>query len=489
VVCDISLGLTRRWPHIAYTVANHSRFDRLWVVQEVVLAPTVMIFIGPVSLPLETFARAKSEHQSFKNWPYYGGFSHKSCERLLESGIAPFVEVARLRSQIRDRAESLTMLELRLQLSRRAATVDLDQIYSLLGVSDYMRTTDNAEGVPETRDPEQKPNYNQAPELLYKTITYRHIMDKLSLLPLSISSHKESHAETQSWVIDWTILQGSTLSFDQLLWTKVFPLFQADRHLGAALPAFTTQASLGLDILQLEGCFVDEIAVFTTFASLFDDDNAVMKRLREHEPESSYPGNEETTWSDAWFRSIMADTVTAQSRGQKIPQPHRLQDDEDEEGFKSRGAYILAAHNPWIADPSKRNCDMFDNQYGNGTSVWGRYRWYGNVPGHSPEVNRLREFREGMEAQVEDITRGRILFMTKNGYIGITNKCKKGDEIYIVGGGNMPIILEKDSQTSGTGGFGYSRVVSDCYLHGFMDGEHNARLARDHGGLRQLLVV
>lgn len=455
------------------------------MVQEVVLAPMVSILIGPVALPLDTFAQAISQHNGHKQWPYYGGCGHKSSELLLETGISPFVEVARVRQQIRDRAVTSTITELRLRLSRRAATVDHDQIYSLFGVSDYLAGLTTGQSV-KTGALNRQPHYDDPPAELYQAITEEHITQKLDLLPLSISSHKNSHPETRSWTIDWTILQGTSLEFDQLIWTRIYPLFDADHGLNAAPPLLQGQGGTSAVMLQLQGHFIDRIATFTSFASLFNGDNTFIHTLRKHDPQAQYPGAEQTTWSDAWIRCITADSVTTNEmycEGRELSQPRRLRDDPDEEGFKSRGRYVLATHDPWIVNAAERNCDRFEER----RSIWGRYRYYGNIPPHSPEVNRLREFRDGLNAQVDGITRGRMVFLTERGYLGITNKCNVSDEVYVVGGGKMPIILEEHPEMSPEEDL--YRVASDCYLHGFMDGEHNACFNQSNDALRTLRIV
>ncbi|KAF3041665.1 hypothetical protein E8E12_002387 [Didymella heteroderae] len=430
--------LKQHWEQVLRTIPENPWFDRLWVVQEVVLAPTVIILIGPVALPLDTIARAKEAHLQHKQWPYYGGFKHTATEILLETAISPFVDIARVRKQIRDRAASLTLAELRLQLSRRAATVDHDQVFSLLGLAAYLRGSEETQAS-QTEVELRAPDYDSAPASIYKVITRQHIQERSNLLPLSISSHKGAHPETPSWIVDWTILQGASLSFNQLMWTKGYTLFHADRGMIAVQHDFRSPKDHSNYELQLQGCFIDRVVVSTSFATLFTENNAFLSTMRKRDPELPYPGSESTTWSDAWFRCITADSVTTDDTyygGKKMSQPHRLHDDPDEEGFKTRA----------------------------------------------------RGFREGLNAQVEGVTRGRNVFLTEQGYLGVTNKCEVGDEIYIAGGGRMPIILQRYAEGPAEER-AYYRVVSDCYLHGFMDGEHNVPSDKAKKSLQALNII
>lgn len=70
----------------------------------------------------------------------------------------------------------------------------------------------------------------------------------------------------------------------------------------------------------------------------------------------------------------------------------------------------------------------------------------------------------------------------------MTNKCDVGDEIYIAGGGKMPIILQRYAESPEERRL-YHRVVGDCYLHDFMDGEYNAGLGEVTKSLQVLSIL
>lgn len=61
---------------------------------------------------------------------------------------------------------------------------------------------------------------------------------------------------------------------------------------------------------------------------------------------------------------------------------------------------------------------------------------------------------------------GRRLFRTSNGTLGLGPMfCQKGDQIWILRGSHVPLLLRPVSYT------GKFQLVGDCYLHGFMRGE------------------
>ncbi|KAI1802000.1 HET-domain-containing protein [Daldinia bambusicola] len=60
---------------------------------------------------------------------------------------------------------------------------------------------------------------------------------------------------------------------------------------------------------------------------------------------------------------------------------------------------------------------------------------------------------------------GSYLFSTQNGYVGMINgEPQQGDEIFVVLGCNMPMLLRPTTS-------GEYEVIGDCYVHGIMDGE------------------
>jgi hypothetical protein len=82
---------------------------------------------------------------------------------------------------------------------------------------------------------------------------------------------------------------------------------------------------------------------------------------------------------------------------------------------------------------------------------------------------------------VESGTRGRKLFRTENGYVGIgPSKCQGDDLVVVLLGGNMPYIIREAPSRSSKQCF---TVLGDAYVHGIMDGE--ALLTPD-GSAREL---
>ena len=49
-------------------------------------------------------------------------------------------------------------------------------------------------------------------------------------------------------------------------------------------------------------------------------------------------------------------------------------------------------------------------------------------------------------------------------------RAEKGDQIWVLRGCSIPMILRKRKQSTREEGQGYE-VIGECYLHGYMDGE------------------
>lgn len=75
---------------------------------------------------------------------------------------------------------------------------------------------------------------------------------------------------------------------------------------------------------------------------------------------------------------------------------------------------------------------------------------------------------------VEEILPVKCLFYTKMGYIGVVERgAKPGDQVYVVPSCPMPMVFREAAQVNrtecSTRGSKTLRVVSGCYLHGWMD--------------------
>lgn len=420
-----------------------------------------------------------------------------------------FVQFSGLKGDIRSHTRSLTVLELRLRLSQRFASVDLDQVYSLYGIANYIRSHYD-------KDPgggrELIPNYSDSPEYVYTEVTLAHLEQRQSLLPLSLSSYKYNHPDTPSWVIDWTVLQSNNMTFDNHLWTRMYDNFHADQGLDTKAPTLIAKDGF----LHLEGFLADEVALAARYNHPLEV-ASFMEMLQSHSPDAMYHEDQKNTWAEAYFRTILVDGVQDIPYSATNDNFSRLPPTNHYNGTMLRLPFVLQSYSPWnIEDPESKNFNPSNPGYRSHCAeydrMWGKCKWRGTdnrtIPPSSPDAKYLENLAIALKAQAKGVLDGRMLFLTKRGYLGVTHKCVIGDQIYIVKGGRTPVILRESSEASEqrehqgaerpdtSSGTECSplenkkyRVVTDCYLHGLMDGEQNEKLLRDQGGFRALTIV
>jgi hypothetical protein len=104
---------------------------------------------------------------------------------------------------------------------------------------------------------------------------------------------------------------------------------------------------------------------------------------------------------------------------------------------------------------------------------------------HELEVSRgywLSDIADSFHLSFLEACIGRRIFVTKKGYFGIgPAELEEGDEIYILAGGKLPLVL-RPLPKSRLRAF---ELVGDCYVHGIMDGE----AVSPHGSGRESVEV
>lgn len=470
------------------------RFTRLWTVQELILASNATIYCSSVAISLDHIYQATAEYDEFIEYDdetttrrRYNKFYRK----LFDIAFVRFVEMANMKQSLQhelDDEKTVSIVQLRLHLQKRFASVDLDQIYSLFGLLDGAQSRSQLLLV----------DYSLAAPNVYTDVTRRHIHAFTSLLPLSIAGIKNHYPETPSWAIDWTVLQSESVKFDSPAWTELEFRFKAASGLPAKDVVFDGNS------MHLIGVYVDEI-VETVVAGpdrFFQRDflspemrqridektHGMMKDSRtlamRKKMDEKYPGTR-SDWKDAWFRTLRCDSIHDRSPGN----PGTLRRTTTAESLLISTLYHQGALALSFPKPSPRFFDaQSEDQYHLGPlnhSTWLKAPPSGNKTTYEPfDFTRITwNLEKGVAEQVVKISNGRTLFLTKKGYLGIANSGQVGNKIYIVVNGRRPLILQQQQEVD------TYRNVADCYLHGFMDGEHNKKLLKEQGGLKTLKIV
>jgi hypothetical protein len=102
----------------------------------------------------------------------------------------------------------------------------------------------------------------------------------------------------------------------------------------------------------------------------------------------------------------------------------------------------------------------------------------GPISHSSSRDSLVRAANGDIGIQILNSTTRQRLYITDTGYIGLAHQsCVRGDQVYLLMGGDMPFILRKLS----TGSFHFK---GESYVHGIMDGEFLLKLRDDSGSSR-----
>lgn len=444
------------------------------------MSSTAVIYMGPVALDLLDIFLATAKYDI--HMEYHGNSPRQELldgrdfyRILFETGLPKFVNTAHLKNTIQG-GRSMSLVELRLHLGRRDASEDLDQIYSLLGLFDHIPNTSNpgfhAQHIPAS--------YQASVTDVYTAVSRQHLLLANSVLPLAISGFKHRYHDTPTWAIDWTLLQSQSVQFHLQSWVEMHDLFHACDGLGDAKPSFDA------DIFHLAGVHVDDIVKTMTID--FDMNAAFYfwYFLKAKQPQAAYPGDPQSNWVDAWYGTLCCDSLQDRSSISSRVSPSKIRRLSRFESRMIFDMYHRAALEQYVTFLFDVHSDSLESQHL--ADIEHHPTWHKDPPIRAdgkPFDPRLLTWNleKSVKEQSRRVKTNRVIFLTKLGYLGIANTCQKGDKVYVVAGGNLPIILRHTPE-----GNKYENVA-DCYLHGFMDGQHNHRLLKEQGGLQTLKII
>ena len=95
------------------------------------------------------------------------------------------------------------------------------------------------------------------------------------------------------------------------------------------------------------------------------------------------------------------------------------------------------------------------------------------------ESRRVKMVQEACE-EIKKQCRGRALFVTSKGFIGLGPKdAQLNDEVYTLIGGETPFVLRRTAISN------EFRLIGEAYIHGIMNGELWNWLVRSQSGVRK----
>jgi hypothetical protein len=383
-------------------------FDRVWIIQEIVVAKKATVFCGPFSMTFDKL--------------------YLACQRMTGSGFFPFsAQISKLTYlgdwrgyfQKMDGYEREEAFDLKVFIDSRdkSATDPRDKVYALRGIANSVIV----EGI--TVD------YNNSVERVYTDLA-KHLLKAqpgLRVLSAVVLQHRKySTLHLPSWVPDWSQRQWGGGILQKYYRFAPSKLFKA----GGIGKSRVIKAE-DSETICLEGIRLDTVKSISPVKSiLMDKENnkfvITETKLREMATEATsqeiYPFTGEMSWK-AFFRTLTADRSALSTR---IHEEYR--------------AKFFSAFRDWnLSHP------------------------HGDPPDELPAA-AWAEISKTLGAIIED----KIMFITDRGYLGLGQEGSKvGDVVCILCGGETPFMLRQSSAPNQR----RFQFLSECYVHGVMDGE------------------
>lgn len=375
-------------------------FSRLWILQEIIAARNVVVMCGGYLMPWKTLHDAVL-------WLH-------ACNlrSSLEDEGSIIMALEAWRSELQESSDldssNISLLELLSQTRFNEATVDLDRVYSLIGISR------------EAKDPGFTIDYNKDTETVYTETTRLLICSSGNLDVLGLITRNDGRATLPSWVPDFRIPYSAGPLQDRNSGGEA-------RYDASCGQEVLMSSSTSSSHLKLQGKRVDTIRrQYDPLAEFIDPDYQkflflpgllpeMIQKSLGYDPESIYKPTGDS-YTQAYLRVLGADLMFS---------------DRVDIFYKMRFFHATMEYMQ-SKDPKRELTAEIVSEWGNHIVV---------------------------------MTRGRLAIETTDGFLGLApDDTKTGDVICILSGGHVPFVLRPLDD-------GMWRLVGECYIHGVMDGE------------------
>jgi hypothetical protein len=394
------------WPSLT-KLLQRPWFDRVWVLQEAILAQKALIKCGnftedlrSLEMVLISLYRTSEWHHSFLTW--------NSRYYMFEANIKSTMQLRKIRAekQYEDlREEKFELYSLVQEARHREATNPRDKIYSMLGLASDLHTYP------------LRPDYTLPVSRVYTDFTRRRIQQSGNLacfLDLASFGHRREELTIPSWVADW---RAAPVSREIFLKRK--KPFCASLSSTANIGSSSTKHQDDAMLLSLRGLHL----------------TTVVERSNGSYPEIF----EKHIVGDFYSKTgERLDSLTLFSHlGTKDLYPNYFEVVEEFENVSSQEmssqeqetAMLALLQNPYIHPPHSE----LDAGHG-------KFNFF--------SINYMSD-----------------VFVSNDGYVGTSDGwTKAGDEIWLLEGADRPYTLRRNEH-------GMHIIVEEVFVHGVMYGE------------------
>jgi hypothetical protein len=413
---------------------RRARFDRVWVIQELVVSNVAVLYSHAYELAwddYDTALRCADELRVF----YF-----------LNAGVKPKLDLPRLRQQWK-RGASMSLAQLLMEFSRYSAADHRDKIYALVGLADR-HDQDNI--IPNYRLSESEVFFKTATTLLEKSGN----LDVLSLV--SLQSLTGTSCDLPNWIPRFNLCHHIPMTSEWERQGRKPPKFFAARQ-SSSHPEYSPISELGL-----EGYVLDTIDALGSphiiraqqmgshLAAILD--GAIIIQLmatgesltRQFGATGKYFTGQDMR--DVFWQTMVggcteAEFHTIREEYQSIRRKYPL--------YRFLYAVRLTQYR-WVCVALLAYllaCILLREKLGR------------------PKPTDLRFFEH--QSMVND----RRMFRSRGGLLGLGPAvCRRGDRIALLRGGRVPLVLRPVGNTTSTSAPRWV-LVGDAYIHGVMYGE------------------
>ncbi|KAF2133065.1 hypothetical protein P153DRAFT_283907 [Dothidotthia symphoricarpi CBS 119687] len=521
-------------------------WNRIWVVQELVFAPQIIVVHGTISAPWSMFARAASSYINHSlaccsrtatqlprdQMKVLIDCSHRilDIEKLRDRKDLNYKSITKTDALQSDRDRSL--LALLCKFRDRKASDPRDKVYALLSMVQ----------VPEG-EPHMAPDYSLSEVDVFRKATLEAIYGSKSLRVFSTELGRKFRDDLPSWVPDWGAPGGHTYSIR----AEAAELYDACPGTAVTRDVVREEAPCQLSVQGVRIAMVEHVDVLM----LGDDADACRDTLRrwwDHVPfedgnyfwriicadvvHARHPGvkvrrtiyddelsfitwaqlskrspfkesckgsfesqKNDHMWSDAarawrevlllWPDMVRSDLLSLSRWFCRCVIPHSYIANLQE--LTQRVRKLLRFTSPCVYSEDQLLHSSGDTRQ---DAPWKEFRgliWNRLIQTYGPEVKLDPRPRENLVSTIDHTimaaTLSRRLIRTGNGYIGLGPAATMvGDEVFILRGGKTPFVLRRSRRDL------VYEVVGDCYMQGLMYGEGREGIEPEDGWENIVLI-